>query len=99
GGLNGWTMGTHLPASGWEKPAELPLPPQAQNRPAAGNGTVLALHDSSQAAFRDDSESDDADVWLYVFDNDGDGCGQRFEKIPPFRGGTTVTLARGPRRS
>jgi hypothetical protein len=36
----------------WEKPAEQPLPPQAQNQPSSGNATVLVLHDSSRPAFR-----------------------------------------------
>ena len=36
--------------------------------------------------------STESDVWLYVFDDDGESCGQRFEKVPPFRGSTTVTL-------
>lgn len=44
-------MRGNTPASDWEKPAELPLPPQAQYQPSAGNGTVLVLHDSSQPAF------------------------------------------------
>ena len=35
----------------------------------------------------------ESDVWLYVFEDDGEGCRQRFEKVPPFRGNTTVTLA------
>lgn len=53
-----------------------------------GNETVLALAGSAEA-----------DVWLYVFEDDGDGCSQRFEKVPPFRGGTTVTLGRAADRS
>lgn len=31
-------------------------------------------------------------VWLYVFTDSGKGCDQRFEKVAPFNGSTTVAL-------
>ncbi len=34
----------------WTKPGELPLPPQAQNQPSAGDAAILVLHDSSRPA-------------------------------------------------
>ena len=52
------------------------------------------LHDNDgrQGIALELTGSAESDVWLYVFDDDGEGCAQRFEKVPPFRGNTTVTL-------
>ena len=33
-----------------------------------------------------------ADVWLYVFEDEGEGCAQRFEKVSAFEGGSTIRI-------
>jgi len=50
-----------------------------------GNGIALELTGAAES-----------DVWLYVFGDNGDGCSQRFEKVPPFQGSTTVSVSPSP---